>query len=118
MKKIRLVAPLIPLSLLLSNCNSTKTAKSDYVEVKKISYKTDVEPIIANSCSPCHIPPQGKKEALENYAHVKENIVAILQRVQLPQDDRKFMPPVKKKPALTADQLAILVKWQQQNMPE
>jgi hypothetical protein len=41
-----------------------------------------------------------------------------LERVQLPQDNRKFMPPVNKKPALTADQLAVLIKWQQQGMAE
>ncbi|MBF4471812.1 hypothetical protein [Flavobacterium sp. HJJ] len=118
MKKARLITLLLPLSLLIVNCNSAKKGKSDYVEVKKISYKTDVEPIIANSCSPCHIPPQGRKEPLENYEHVKANIGAILERVQLPQDNRKFMPPVNKKPALTADQLSVLLKWQQQGMQE
>lgn len=118
MKKARLIAFIIPLSMLIVNCNSAKKGKSDYVEVKKISYKTDIEPIIVNSCTPCHIPPQGRKEPLENYDHVKANIGAILDRVQLPQDNRKFMPPVNKKPALTAGQLAVLIKWQQQNMPE
>jgi hypothetical protein len=118
MKKARLIALIIPLSMLIANCNSAKKGKSDYVEVKKISYKTDIEPIIANSCTPCHIPPQGRKEPLESYDHVKTNIGAILERVQLPQDNRKFMPPVNKKPALTADQLAVLIKWQQQGMTE
>lgn len=110
MKKIRLLTLIIPLSLLIVNCSTSKKRKSDYVEVKKISYKTDVEPIIANSCTPCHIPPQGKKEPLENYDHVKANIGAILERVQLPQDSRKFMPPVNKKPALTADQISVFSK--------
>lgn len=104
--------------MLIVNCNSAKKGKSDYVEVKKISYKTDIEPIIANSCTPCHIPPQGSKEPLENYEHVKTNIAAVLQRVQLPQDDRRVMPPANKKAALTTDQIAVLIKWQQQNMPE
>jgi hypothetical protein len=118
MKKIRLIAFIIPLSLIIANCNSAKKGKSEYVEVKKISYKTDIEPIIANSCTPCHIPPQGRKEPLENYTNVKAHIVSILERVQLPQDNRKFMPPVNKKPALTTEQIALLIKWQQQNMPE
>lgn len=118
MKKIKLTLLILPFSLVLMNCNSTKKG-AEYTKVeKKISYKTDIEPIIANSCTPCHIPPQGRKEPLENFDHVKANIGAILERVQLPQDNRKFMPPVNKKPALTTEQVALLVKWQQQNMAE
>ena len=111
------MALMIPLSMLFTNCSSTRKGK-DYVDTKKLSYNTDVKPIIANSCTPCHMPPQGKKEPLENYEHVKENIGAIIERASLPQDNRKFMPPVNKKPALTEAQVAILVKWQQQNMRE
>lgn len=117
MNKFKIIALLLPLAGLLSNCSSAKKNK-DYVDVKKITYTNDVKPIIENSCTPCHMPPQGRKEPLENYIHVKENIAAIISRVTLPQDDRKFMPPVNKKPALTDAQVAVLVKWQQQNMPE
>ncbi|MEO8255600.1 MAG: hypothetical protein ABI554_14570 [Flavobacterium sp.] len=116
-KKIQLIALMIPLAMLLINCSSTRTGK-DYAAVKKLSYNTDVKPIIANSCTPCHMPPQGRKEPLENYEHVKQNIAAIIERVSLPQDNRKVMPPVNKKAALTEAQIAVLVKWQQQNMPE
>jgi hypothetical protein len=49
---------------------------------------------------------------------VKENIGEILERVQLPQDNHKAMPPANKKPPLTTEQIAVLVKWQQQNMAE
>jgi uncharacterized membrane protein len=117
-RKIQLIALIIPLSMLMVNCSSARKDKSKYVEAKKLSYETDVKPIIATSCTPCHMPPQGRKEPLENYIHVKENIASIISRVKLPQEDRKFMPPVNKKPALTEAQVAVLVKWQQQNMPE
>lgn len=118
MKKLKITLLALPFLAILSNCNTTKKG-TDYKAVeKKISYKTDVEPIIANSCSPCHIPPQGRKEPLENYTNVKEHIAEILERVKLPQDNRKFMPPVNKKPALTEAEVALLVKWQEQNMPE
>jgi uncharacterized membrane protein len=118
MKKMQLLTLLVTVSMLTINCGSSQKAKPDYVDAKKISYKTDVEPIIANSCTPCHIPPQGRKEPLENYAHVKENIGEILERVQLPQDNHKAMPPANKKPPLTTEQIAVLVKWKQQNMAE
>ncbi|RVT78363.1 hypothetical protein EOD40_03765 [Flavobacterium sufflavum] len=117
-KKIQLIALIIPLSILMVNCSSARKGKSEYVEAKKISYTADVKPIIANSCTPCHMPPQGRKEPFENYEQVKAHITAIIARVKLPQDDRKFMPPVNKKPALTNDQVALLVQWQQQNMPQ
>lgn len=118
MKKIQLIALILPLSILMVNCSSAGKGKSAYVEAKKISYETDIKPIIATSCTPCHMPPQGRKEPFQNYEQVKEHITAIIARVKLPQDDRKFMPPMNKKPALTDDQVAVLVKWQQQNMPE
>jgi uncharacterized membrane protein len=118
MKKLKLALLILPFSIILMNCNSTKKGTEYSTAEKKISYKTDIEPIIANSCTPCHIPPQGRKEPLENYNHVKENIDAILERVHLPQDNRKFMPPVNKKPALTTDQVALLAKWQEQGMAE
>ena len=117
-RKMQLMALMIPLSLLLINCSSNRRGNSGYVDIKKISYTSDIKPLIENSCTPCHIPPQGKKEAFDSYEHVKENINAIISRVKLPQDDRKFMPPVNKKPALTDAQVAVLVNWQKQNMPE
>jgi len=117
-KKIQLIALIIPLSVLMVNCSSARKGKSEYVEAKKISYTSDIKPIITNSCTPCHMPPQGRKEPFENYEQVKAHIATIIARVKLPQDDRKFMPPVNKKPALTNDQVALLVQWQQQNMPQ
>jgi len=119
MKNFKISLLIIVFSIILMNCRTSKKGVSEYIPVeKKVSYETDIKPIIAASCTPCHIPPQGRKEPLENYIHVKENISSILERVKLPQDNRKFMPPVNKKPALTTDEIAILEKWQQQNMPE
>lgn len=117
MNKFRIIALMLPLAAVLSNCSSAKKNK-DYVDVKKITYTNDVKPIITTSCTPCHMPPQGRKEPFENYEQVKTHIGAILERVTLPQDNRKFMPPVNKKPSLTEDQVAVLVNWQKQNMPE
>ena len=118
MKKLKLTLFVLPFALVLMNCNSAKKGTEYTAVEKKISYKTDIQPIISTSCIPCHIPPQGRKEPLENYDHVKANIGAILERTQLPQDNRKFMPPVNKKPPLTTDQVALLVKWQKQGMAE
>lgn len=118
MKKLKLYLLILPFSLVLTNCNSTKKG-ADYTKVeKKLNYNKDIKPIIENSCTPCHIPPQGKKEPLENYVHVKENIASIIERVKLPKEDKKFMPPRNKKPALNDSLVAVLVKWQEQGMAE
>lgn len=118
MKKLKLALLILPFSIVLMNCNSTKKG-AEYTKVeKKLSYNKDIKPIIENSCTPCHIPPQGKKQPFENYIHVKENIAEIIGRVKLPQEDRKFMPPRNKKPALNDSLVAVLVKWQEQGMVE
>ncbi|WP_035669521.1 hypothetical protein [Flavobacterium sp. 83] len=118
MRKIKLTLVILPFAIVLMNCNSTKKGTEYTAVQKELSYNKDIKPIIETSCTPCHIPPQGRKEPLENYIHVKENIGAIIDRVKLPQEDRKFMPPRNKKPALNDSLIAVLVKWQQQNMPE
>lgn len=118
MKKLKLALLILPFSIILVNCNSTKKGAEYKAVEKKVSYTNDIKPIISNSCTPCHMPPQGKKEPFENYAQVKEHITSIIERVKLPQDNRKFMPPVNKKPALTEAEVAVLVKWQEQGMQE
>ena len=119
MKKMKLCFTIVASSIVLINCNSAKKTTETYVPVeKKVSYNTDIKPIIENSCTPCHFPPKGKKEPLENYTHVKEHISNIITRVKLTKDDRRFMPPKNKKPALNDSLIAVLVKWQKQNMPE
>jgi hypothetical protein len=118
MKKLKLTLLIIPFSIVLINCNSTKKGTEYTAVEKKLNYNKDIKPIIENSCTPCHFPSQGKKEPLESYTHVKKNIASIIERVKLPQEDRKFMPPKNKKPALNDSLVAVLVKWQQQDMPE
>lgn len=119
MKKYKLALLIISISIVLINCKSTNKSTTSYTKVeKKVSYVKDIKPILETSCIPCHFPPQGRKEPLDNYANVKENISSIIERITLPQDDRKSMPPKNKKPALNDSLVAVLVNWQKQNMPE
>jgi hypothetical protein len=82
------------------------------------TYKKNVAPIILASCAPCHFPPDGRKEPLNTYAAVKNQIGEIISRVKLPQTDGHFMPFRLKKPALSNDAINVLVQWQKQNMAE
>ncbi|HNP33273.1 MAG TPA: hypothetical protein PKN96_08270 [Flavobacterium sp.] len=119
MKKFKLLILILPFFLILVNCNSAKKTAMEAKPVENpVSYKTDIAPMMTVSCTPCHFPPQGRKEPLDNYEHVKSNIKEVIKLVKLPVTDPDFMPFKSKKPALTSEQIATLEKWQQQGMPE
>ncbi len=82
------------------------------------SFSKDIMPIMQAHCTPCHFPPDGKKEALNTYAAVKGHIGDVIARVKMPSTDSKFMPFRNKKPALSEAQIALLETWQKENMPE
>ncbi|MEQ1744405.1 MAG: hypothetical protein ABMA02_03195 [Saprospiraceae bacterium] len=80
--------------------------------VPKVSYAAEVSTLIQAKCAPCHFPSQqGKKEPLDSQAALQKNINDVIARVELPQDDPKFMPFKLKKPALTAAEIALLKNW-------
>lgn len=88
-------------------------------KMPSVSYATDIVPIMTRSCSPCHYPAQGgKKEALDSYAAAAKHAEAMIARVTLPQSDAKFMPFNLKKPALTAEEVALLKAWVEGGMKE
>jgi len=119
MKKIKFLLPLLAIVVILIKCNTVKTSGLDTVPKEKpLSFNADILPIMQNSCTPCHFPPDGRKKPLDNYVHVKENIKDIIARVKLPKDHVQFMPFKNKKPALNDSLIAVLENWEKQNMPE
>lgn len=118
MKKFKIAILLIAFSVVLINCNSTKKG-SAYTPIEPtLSYKKDIKPIIEDRCTPCHFPPDGRKEPLNDYSSVKAHIAEIIERVKLPKDDKKFMPAKNKKPALNDSLITVLIQWKLENMPE
>ena len=83
-----------------------------------LSFEQNILPIMTQSCTPCHFPETGRKKVLDTYDAVKDNIVDIMARVQLPQDDPKFMPFKGKKPALTEAEINQFKEWVAQGMPK
>lgn len=116
MRKILFLVIGIFLLVVLQNCKSTKASK--YQAPTALSYNKDIVPILQTSCTPCHFPPDGRKEPLNSYETVKNNISAVIERVKLPKEDIKFMPFKSKRPALNDSLIAVLETWQKQNMPE
>jgi len=116
MRKILFSVAVIFFVVVLQNCKSAKI--NGYQAPTTLSYNKDIVPILQTSCTPCHFPPDGRKEPLNSYETVKNNISAVIQRVKLPKEDIKFMPFKSKKPALNDSLIAVLETWQKQNMPE
>lgn len=114
-KKVVLVAGVFIAVLLLQNC---KTVQNTYTSPVTVTYTKDIAPIMQTSCTPCHFPPEGKKEALNSYETVKDDIAEIIRTVQLPKDHHDFMPFKSKKPALTESQITALITWQKEGMPK
>ena len=75
-----------------------------------VSYEKDISPMLSRSCAPCHFP-DGNKLPLNTYDAAKEHVDAILARVQLPEDNGKFMPFKNKKPSLTKDEIDTIKRW-------
>jgi len=116
MNKILLLA--LVAVLILPFCTTSKKALSGADKnMPLVSYEKDISPIIKARCSPCHFPPEGKKEALDTYEAVKTNIDDLLLRVQLPHDDPKFMPFKMKKEPLSDSLIQVFKLWKEQEMP-
>lgn len=119
MRKILFSLAVIFLVVILQG--SSPIAKKDNYQISdttKLSYKKDIVPIMRNSCAPCHFPPDGRVEPLDTYEAVQNNIAAVLERIKLPKDHRKFMPYQNKKPAVSDSLVVVIENWLKQNMPE
>lgn len=114
MKKIYVFAGMALLALSLTYCSSSKKAakkaEAEKAAVPKATYAATLAPVIANSCSPCHITGKGNKKPYDNYTNVKADIDEIIRRINLNPTDRGFMP-FKRATKLAADTIAIFQKF-------
>ena len=115
MKKTLTITALFLSATAFQFCNSSKKAAA---AAAPPTFNKNVMPIMQTSCTPCHFPPDGRKLPLNTLAAVRENIDHVLERVKLPKEDRRFMPMMNKKPALTAEQITLLEQWKDAGMPE
>ena len=96
-----------------SSCSqkTTATPKPEY-DGPMVSYASDIVPLMQRSCSPCHYPAQeGRKAPLDSYEAVKREFAELIARVQLPEDDAKFMPFKHKRESLSAEEITMLSNW-------
>jgi hypothetical protein len=112
MKKMILLL-LLSVGALFQFCSSTKKAQAS---VPKVTYTANVQPLIVNNCSPCHIPPKGNKEALNTYETAKANIDESIVRINKKPDEKGFMPF--KHPKLSDSTVNVFVQWKADGLLE
>lgn len=95
-----------------------KSAKSTAAKEPQITYTEHIAPIMEKACTPCHFPDKGKKKMLDTYEATKTTINDILNRVQLEESDKKFMPFKSKKDPLTTAEINLMKKWLAQGLKE
>ena len=128
MKKIIVFTLLTATVIVFSYCSSAKkaakaTSSTTVADVPKEPVKVfslyagNIETVIMNKCSPCHIPPGGSKLPLNTYASVKANIDEIIRRIELNPTDRGFMP-FKKTEKLDEATINIFKQWKADGMME
>ena len=116
MRKLLTVITFIAAALIFQNCGPSKKATA--AAGTALSYEKDIAGIMTTSCTPCHFPPDGRKEPLDSYDAVSKHIGEVIERVKLPQTDMKFMPFKNKKPALSDSVINVLLQWKEQGMPK
>ncbi len=97
----------------LQFCSSSKKATAD---ASKVTYTQHVQPIIQASCTPCHIPPQGRAKALNTFAATSAEIDDIIDRVKRDPSAKGFMPA--KHPKLPDSTIAVFEKWKATGLAE
>ena len=116
MKKIYVLTAMAILSLGLTYCHSSKKAIA--AAPPKPTYAATLSPVIAEKCSPCHIPSKGgNKKPYDNYANVKSDIDEIIRRIELNPTDKGFMP-FKRSQKLAADTVAVFKSFKEAGMLE
>lgn len=116
MKKVYVFAAIGIISTALTYCTSAKKAAKAAATAKS-TYAATVAPVVASSCSPCHITGKGNKKPFDNYANVKSDIDEIIRRIELNPGEKGFMP-FRRATKLSADTIAIFKKFKEDGLLE
>lgn len=93
MKKYLVLFTFLMIATVFTFCTGTRKSSSHVIEIPKINYEANIQPLIVSNCTPCHFPEKGgSKKPFNSYASVMENIDEIVNRIELSPADRGFMP--------------------------
>lgn len=113
MRKIFAALSLFAAVLLFQFCSSSKKTTA---AAPPVNYETNVKPLIAATCAPCHIAGQGNKKSLDNYANAKEYADDIIARIQKNPGERGFMPMRHEK--LSDSSITVFTEWKKAGLLE
>lgn len=123
MKKLLIPVGCISLSVvLLASCHHHKQPMTEPTTnaagtTSSVSYAVNMKSIVADHCSPCHIPAKGgNKKALDNYDGLKSSIDEAIRRIELNPGDKGFMPAMH--PKLSDSTIAVFKQWRDAGMPQ
>jgi len=122
MKKFLIPVGVIGFSVIVfAGCHSKKKAMTETANTatnpSAVSYSVNMKSIVADNCSPCHIPAKGgNKKALDNYDGLKSSIDDAIRRIELNPGDKGFMPAMHAK--LSDSTIAIFKQWRDAGTPQ
>ena len=123
MKKFLIPVGVISLSVIVfAGCHSKKKAMTEptanaTTNPSAVNYEVNMKSIVADHCSPCHIPAKGgNKKALDNYDGLKSSIDDAIRRIELNPTDKGFMPFMHAKRSDST--IAIFKQWRDAGMPQ
>ena len=107
----------LALGIVFQYCSSPKKVQAAAAPpVAKVTYASNVQPVIQSNCSPCHIPPQGRAKPLNTYDAAKANADDIIARIGRNPEDKGFMPM--RHPKLADSTISVFVKWKESGLME
>lgn len=112
MKRFTLSALIIASVAVFSYCSSSKKAAA---KVPLLTYEANIQHLVTNNCSPCHIPSKGgNKLALDTYDAVKNNIDSVIGRIALMPGQKGFMPFKRSK--LSDSTINVFKQWKAEGL--
>lgn len=115
MRKLFILFSMAAGVLLFTHCSPGKKA-AGASGAPTLTYTANIQPVIAEKCTPCHFPDKGRAKALNNYSAVKGNLDDIIKRVSMHPGDRGFMPM--KHERLSDSTINMFRLWQEQGAAE
>ncbi len=115
MKKLFILSVVSAMAIVLANCSGGKKAAS---AASKLNYQANLQTVIMDNCSPCHIPAKGgNKKPYDNYSNVKTDIDEIIRRISMNPGEKGFMP-MRKTTKLSDSTITIFKQWRSDGLLE
>lgn len=106
MKKLLLFALFLTTIAIFEFCSGSKKVQKS---AAMVSYASNVQPVVAANCSPCHVGSNPRQKNLGSYDAIKNNIDEIITRINKNPDEKGFMPF--KHAKLPDSTIQVFVNW-------